>query len=174
MFGLAPFNRTSFDRPYSLDTYFVADIEIMTETISRLTMDAVMAAEIESVTELNSSMIREIPTDAIIESITEVSTTMIREFMRNVNAIETVTEFNADVTRTHVDSIRFNGNFNPGDRLIIDTKKQTITLNGVNVLHLFDGDFFALVYGPNEIKYTDGESGRNILTRITHRDRYLY
>ncbi|MEK3836438.1 phage distal tail protein [Paenibacillus sp. FSL R7-0128] len=167
-FNLTPFNRLS-----SFEAYFVVQIESLTEAAARLSVDAAMAVIAESATEFNTSMVREIPRAAIIESTTEMITAMVRELLGAVT-FESSTETIAELTKTHVDLIRFNGNFSPGDRLIIDTRKQTVTLNGVNVLHLFDGDFFELAFGPNAIRYTDGEAARNILTRITHRDRYLY
>ncbi|MGE7614888.1 hypothetical protein [Paenibacillus sp. NPDC101420] len=39
-------------------------------------------------------------------------------------------------------------------------------LNGVNAIHLLDGDFFELGLELNEVTYTDNEAAREILTRI--------
>ncbi|WP_379161388.1 hypothetical protein [Paenibacillus sp. sgz5001063] len=98
---------------------------------------------------------------------------MIRERLHAAD-IASATEVTVSVRYTHADRVTYTGDFAPGDRLVIDTRKQTITLNGVNVIHLLDGYFFDLVFGPNAITYVDTETSRNILTRITHRDRYLY
>ncbi|MEK3987984.1 phage tail domain-containing protein [Paenibacillus sp. FSL R5-0636] len=98
---------------------------------------------------------------------------MIRERLHTAG-IRSSTQFSAKVRYMHVDKLAFTGGFNPGDKLVIDVKKQTITLNGVNAIHLLDGDFFELGLGLNEVTYADNEAAREILTRITHRDRYLY
>ncbi|MNV99427.1 hypothetical protein D3C71_1947830 [compost metagenome] len=49
-----------------------------------------------------------------------------------------------------------------------------ITQNGTNALALMSGDFFDLNLGNNELTYTDPETGRDILIRISYRDKYLY
>lgn len=167
------FNLTPFNRPISIEAFFVVEIESLTETTARLNVDAVMSVIAESSTEYNTSMVREIPQAAVFESTTETLAGMVREMLREAR-FDTSTEVVVELTKTHVDLVKFNGGFAPGDRLVIDTRKQTVTLNGINVLHLFDGDFFELAFGTNSIKYTDNEAARNILTRITHRDRYLY
>ncbi|KAA8782504.1 hypothetical protein EC604_01400 [Paenibacillus amylolyticus] len=80
----------------------------------------------------------------------------------------------AEATRYHVDYIEFEDMFNPGDQIIIDTDKFKITRNGQNVSHLYDGDFFYLNLGENNLTWTDIETGRTVLMRVTHRDKFLY
>lgn len=172
MFGGA-FGRLPFNRPQSLEAYFTVEIESLTEVAARISVDMPVTVIFESQTEFSTGMTREITQAAVIESATEFTASMVREILRSAT-IESVTEFAATVTLSHVNVITYSGNFAPGDRLVIDTRKQTVTLNGVNVLHMFDGDFFDLAYGLNTLTYKDAEAARNILTRITHRDRYLY
>jgi hypothetical protein len=172
MFGGA-FGRLPYNRPFSVDAYFIVEVESATEVVSRVSVDMPVTVVFESATEFSAGMTREIPQAAAIESAMEFAASMVREMLRSAT-IESVSEFAVAVTLSHVNAITYSGNFAPGDRLVIDTRKQTVTLNGVNVLHLFDGDFFDLAYGLNTLTYKDAEAARNILTRITHRDRYLY
>ncbi|MEC0127492.1 phage distal tail protein [Paenibacillus pabuli] len=80
----------------------------------------------------------------------------------------------AVASRYHVDYIEFEDVFNPGDQIVIDTDKFKITRNGQNVSHLYNGDFFYLNLGENNLTWTDPETGRTVLMRITHRDKFLY
>ncbi|WP_227011588.1 phage distal tail protein [Paenibacillus lutimineralis] len=80
----------------------------------------------------------------------------------------------ADANRYHVDFIEFTDIFKPGDVIIIDSGKFKITRNGVNVSHLYNGDFFNLNLGENKLTWTDPATGREILFRITYQDRVLY
>ncbi|AWB45266.1 hypothetical protein DCC85_14225 [Paenibacillus sp. CAA11] len=168
-----PFNRLPFNRPYSLETLFSAVFESLTEANGRLSVDFPVTVVFESASDLSVSLTREYEIIAAIESASELFTQLIRE--RSFTApIQSSTEFIAKAVSTHVDKIAFTGDFRPGDRLVIDTRTKTITLNGVNVLDKMDGDFFELIFGANAITYTDNESVRSVLTRVTHRDRYLY
>lgn len=81
---------------------------------------------------------------------------------------------NANATKFHIDYIEFTDVFRPGDVIIIDSGKFKITRNGVNVSHLYEGDFFDLNLGTNNLTWTDPATGRTILFRITHRDKFLY
>lgn len=80
----------------------------------------------------------------------------------------------AEASKYHTDWIEFNDAFRPGDVIIIDSGKFKITRNGQNVSHLYNGDFFDLNLGENRLTWTDPATGRTILFRITHRDKFLY
>ncbi|MEK5165973.1 hypothetical protein NYE69_27005 [Paenibacillus sp. FSL R5-0527] len=80
----------------------------------------------------------------------------------------------AEASKYHTDWIEFTDAFRPGDVIIIDSGKFKITRNGVNVSHLYNGDFFDLNLGENRLTWTDPATGRTILFRITHRDKFLY
>ncbi|AHV98975.1 phage distal tail protein [Paenibacillus sabinae] len=170
---IGAFNRAPFSRPYVIQTFFNVTIESATEPTARLNADFAVFILYESATEFNGAPTRDTPAAATFESATELLTSMIRDRL-HAAGFETATEFIPKVRYMHVDSLTFTGDLDPGDKLVIDTKKQTIKLNGVNAIHLLDGDFFELGLGMNEVTYTDNESARQLLTRITHRDRYLY
>lgn len=80
----------------------------------------------------------------------------------------------AEASKYHTDWIEFDDAFHPGDVIIIDSGKFKITRNGANVSHLYNGDFFDLNLGTNNFTWTDPATGRTVLFRITHRDKFLY
>lgn len=174
MFNLNPFNRTPFNRSITLETFFSVYIESASEFTGILNGEFPVAVIIDTSTEFSSEMIREMPYAAEIDTASELLAEMIRERLMSAMVIDTATEISVTLTHSHVDEIRFLGDFKPGDKLMIDTRKMTVTLNGQNAIHLLDGDFFELVLGTNKLTYSDGEGTRNILTRITHRDKFLY
>lgn len=169
----AAFNRAPFNRPYVIQAFFNVTIASMTDAAARLNADFAVGLTYESATEFNGAPTRDIPAAATFASATELLTQMIRERL-HAAGLASSTQFSANVRYMHVDALTFAGDFDPGDKLVIDVKRQTITLNGVNAIHLLDGDFFELGLGLNTVTYADNEAAREILTRITHRDRYLY
>lgn len=173
MFNLNPFNRAPFNRTVAIETFFSVSIDTATEFFGTLNGVFPVAVIFDTATEMTSQMIREMPFGAEIDTASELLAELIRQRLMSVG-IDTATEVSVTLTHSHVDEIRFLGEFKPGDKLVIDTRKMTVTLNGQNAIHLFDGDFFELVLGTNKLTYTDGEAARTILTRITHRDKFLY
>lgn len=63
----------------------------------------------------------------------------------------------------------------PGDKLIIDTNKMTVTLNGENVIHTMnnDGEFFALMQGYDIVTYSDSSNERSVNIKVEWKDRWL-
>lgn len=175
MLNLNSYNHSPFNRMRVVETYLTVIVESATDVTSKLNLDIPVAILFESSTETSATLTREYP--LVVEAIdtaTEMLTRLIREMAISPTAIESSTEFEVTVTHTHVDTLGFSGAFKPGDKLVIDTKKMTVTLNGQNAMHMIDGDFFNLILGTNKLTYTDDASARDILTRITHRDKFLY
>lgn len=79
----------------------------------------------------------------------------------------------AHASRFHIDTLEFDGYFKPGDRIIINSGKLTMTINGVNGLQHLSGDFLNINSGDNVITYTDEASGRTVRLRVTFRDRFV-
>lgn len=172
MFG-GPFNRLPFNRELNNEVVFSVTFESETEMDSTLNLEMSMAATFDSETEFSADMIREVSFGAEFDTSTEMLAQMVRERLFSVN-FETETEFMAKPSYFHIDEIEFTGTFKPGDKIIIDSGKFKITQNGQNVSHLYEGDFFNLNLGTNNLTYTDPETGRQVLIRITHRDKFLY
>lgn len=173
MFNRTLFNRAPFNRPYAIETFFTVTFGTATDISTRMSIDFPVAVILDSATDIQTQMIREMPFTAEIDTATDLLAQLVRERLLGVS-IGTSTEILVSVSYSHVDELKFLGEFRPGDKLVIDTRKMTVTLNGLNAIHLFDGDFFELALGTNKMTYSDGESARNILTRITHRDKFLY
>ncbi|WP_052410265.1 phage distal tail protein [Paenibacillus durus] len=172
MFGGA-FNRLPFDRPYSVELYFALTFDIVTEVGSHMSLEFPISVAYEFTTEAAAEMVRDIPFGATYEFTTEFDAPMTRELM--IAAVyDLLTEFEAGVRYTHTDAVTFSGGFAPGDKIVIDCARKTVTINGDNALYLTDGDFLALINGTNLVTYTDGEGVRSVRARITHRDKYLY
>lgn len=172
MFG-GPFNRLPYNRPLTLEVLFSISFESESELSSRINLEIPLSVTIETESEMSVSMIRQLAFSATFESATEMLAQLTRERIFTAT-FESASEIVITVTNAHVDQLSFTGVFKPGDRLVIDTKKQTVTLNGENALHLIDGNFFELISGTNTLTYTDTATSRNILTRVTHSDKYLY
>lgn len=173
MYNRGKFNRTPFNRSLVIETYLSVLIETSTEIKSRLNLEIPLLIFVDTETGFSTDLIREYDINALVESATEIFTDYLRERIIKSN-IDTSTEVKVSVTHNHVDEFKFDGDFKPGDRIVIDCKKKTVTINGQNALHLTDGEFITLVLGLNKLQYTDIESERSVLTRITHRDKFLY
>ncbi|WP_339306930.1 hypothetical protein [Paenibacillus sp. FSL R5-0519] len=148
-------------------------IESATDFSTRISGDFTVAVTFESATDLTTEFVREMAMAAEITTATEMLAQLVRERLFGAS-ITTATDFVVNVTYAHINEIGITGDFKPGDVIVIDTKRQTITINGETALHLMTGDFFDLVYGANKLTYTDSEVARNVRTRVTHRDKFLY
>jgi hypothetical protein len=168
------FNRTPFNRLSMLEAYFNVAIASATVVNTRLSIEIPIVVAYESTVQARAAMTRDISVSTAITTATELFTAYINEYTLPGIKVETASQFTVYVTCSRVDRLVMNGNFAPGDRIVIDTKARTVTLNGVNVLDRLAGDFISLVAGDNVITYEDQEQSRTILTRITHRDQYLY
>lgn len=168
-----PFNRLPFNRYFSADLTLTATFESTSGMGARLSVEFPVTVVFESASQLSQTMTREISFKAAMESATETVARMMKDVPMGAR-FSSASAFNVAVTYSHVSQISYTGALKPGDRLVIDTKRKTVTLNGQNVLHLMDGDFFELISGVNTLSYTDTAATRNVLTRITHRDKYLY
>lgn len=97
----------------------------------------------------------------------------VREISLQAAPMSGEANLNADASRFHTDFIEFIGGFAPGEVIVIDSKNLKITKNGQNALHLMQGNFFDLNLGSNLLTWTDPEIGREVLCRITYRDRFV-
>lgn len=67
----------------------------------------------------------------------------------------------------------FEGDLGPGETIVIDGAYQTVTIDGVNALKDFVGEFFDLPPGTSIVEYTDLEGSRNLTVTITFKDKWL-
>jgi len=166
------FNRMPFNRPESVEIYgsFAIDADGEVSVLANIVASPSFLTDLSAETIFDA--IREKIGAFLVEAAAEGEVSGIRERIGRFVAEATV-EVSFAAGRMHVEVIEFNGQFKPGDQIIIDNERLKFTINGQNALHLMSGDFFDLNTGENEIIYTDDQSGRTVRMRITFRDRYV-
>lgn len=68
---------------------------------------------------------------------------------------------------------KYLGNLEPGKILIINTDNKTITKDGINTLKYFQGNFFDLKPGNNELTWEDFNTSRKLSLTSSFRRRYV-
>ncbi|MBO2942819.1 hypothetical protein JJQ72_02315 [Paenibacillus sp. F411] len=172
MFG-GPFNRLPFNRPVTMFVFGRAVLsgcaEIMVTSSVEITGQALMNGE----GRMAADFTREISFGAQMDADSGMSIGFVRERLQQA-IMHGISSLHGKASRYHVDEIEFTGLFVPGDIIVIDSQKFKITKNGENASHLYNGNFFDLNLGTNNLTWTDPATGRTILFRITHRDKFLY
>lgn len=172
MFG-GPFNRQPFNRSVTMFVYGRAVLSGCAEVMVASAVEMTGQASMEGSGDITADFIREISFAAQMDVDSGMSNSFVRERMQRA-IIHGISSLQGKASRYHVDEIEFTGPFVPGDIIVIDSEKFKITRNGENVSHLYKGDFFDLNLGKNNLTWTDPATGRTILFRITHRDKFLY
>lgn len=172
MFG-GPFNRLPFNRPVTMFVFGRAVLSGCAELVAASTIELAGQAILAGKGGLEADFIREISFAAQMEAGSGMSVDFIRERLQSA-IMHGISSLQGKASRYHVDEIEFTGPFVPGDIIVIDSEKFKITRNWENVSHLYNGDFFDLNLGTNNLTWTDPATGRTILFRITHRDKFLY
>lgn|GEM_PF-1275506 len=173
MFNRSPFNRMSYNRPFSIEIYLHSTLHGNGELTASLNLELALSSQLDGIGELIASYIREIAFAVQLSGEGTLDVDVIRERLMSVQ-LDGNGELRGTLSRFHVTYLEYTGDFDPGDKIVIDSNRMTIKKNGVNVIHEMDGDFFDLNFGENELIYKDEESGRSILIRVTHRDKFLY
>ncbi|MGP0583713.1 phage distal tail protein [Paenibacillus timonensis] len=177
MFG-GSFNDIAFNSPVEnevnivdMSAHLSGEGRVMVETFS---MEMAATAHLSGKGRLTAEYIREYSLEPErMSGEGRLSAVYVREIRHSAH-LSGEGRLRADATKYHVDYIEFTDAFKPGDQIVIDSGKFKITRNGINVSHLYEGDFFNLNLGENRLTWTDPASGRAILFRITHRDKFLY
>ncbi|MFB5761095.1 phage distal tail protein [Paenibacillus medicaginis] len=139
-------------------------------------LDMTIAAELSGSGQVESDFIREyvLTAEEMSGEGNMASADFVREIILEGIPMSGEGSLSAELSRFHTEYIEFTDAFRPGEVITIDSSKFKITRNGKNVSHLYNGDFFDLNLGRNNLTWTDPETGRTVLFRITHRDKYLY
>ncbi|MNR93705.1 hypothetical protein D3C72_247640 [compost metagenome] len=169
---VSPFNRLTYNRPLTVFVFGSAILSGDGGMTAAANADMVGLARLDGEGSMSATFTREITFAARMDAETSMSASFIRERMLGA-IMNGLGSLKVNGSRYHVDEIVFNGPFAPGDRIIIDSKKLKVTQNGENALHLMQGNFFDLNIGDNNITYTDPETGRDILMRITYKDKFV-
>jgi len=175
MFG-GPFNRLPFNRPadFTRTIYGGGTVNIDVEVLRCFLREMRSEPTIEVPVEVLGAFVRQmvgVPDE--IEVTVEVQSSFTREFQSQPEPVNITVQVLGNGYRTHTDTITFTGIFAPGDKIIIDSDRLKMTKNGQNALEEMTGDFFDLNIGNNEIRYTDDQEERSILTRVTFPDKFV-
>lgn len=172
MFG-SPFNRMAYNRPFSVEIFLHSTLHGNGELTASLNLEIALSSQLDGIGELIASFIREIMFAVHLSGEGTLDADMIRDLWLSVQ-MDGNGGLNGTLSRYHVKYVEYTGDFDPGDKIVIDSKRMTIKKNDINVIHEMNGDFFDLNFGTNELVYRDEESGRSVLIRVTHRDKFLY
>ena len=172
MFNRSFFNRSTFNRPYTVEVFFSATMAGEGELIASPSAEYAATITMSGEGELTADFVREIVAAATMAGEGELTAEFIRERMFGAK-MDGEGFLRANGSRFHVESITVNGPFAPGEKIVIDNGRLTIRKNGVNILSQMSGDFFGLNLGDNVITYTDTATGRSVLVRITYRDKFV-
>ncbi|MEE4566820.1 hypothetical protein V2U94_04185 [Paenibacillus polymyxa] len=164
------------DNAFNLMSFNVDEPDTVTEYILEFVLDMTAAAELSGEGQAQADFVREYALEAVPMSgegrITNAE--YVREILMQAVPMSGEGRISAELSKFHTDYIEFTDVFRPGEVIVIDSGKFKITRNGQNVSHLYNGDFFDLNLGNNNLTWTDTETGRTVLFRITHRDKFLY
>lgn len=172
MFNRGSFNRIAFNREFSVFVFGSAVLRGEGSLQAVANIITTGSALLQGDGELKATFVREISFAAKMDCEGGLTAAFVRERLQQA-ILYGIGTLKGNGSRYHIDEIVFNGSFAPGDRIVIDSKNLTFTKNGVNALHMMQGDFFDLNLGNNNIVYTDPETGREILIRITYRDKFI-
>ena len=172
MFNRGSFNRIAFNREFSVFVFGSAVLSGEGNLKAGANIIATGSASLQGEGGLKATFVREILFAAKMSGEGGMKATFIRERLHQA-IMHGIGTLKANGSRYHLDEIVFTGSFAPGDRIVIDSKNLTFTKNGLNALHMMQGNFFDLNLGGNNIVYTDPATSREILIRITYRDKFV-
>ncbi|SPY16903.1 Phage-related protein [Paenibacillus polymyxa] len=160
---------------FNLMAFNTPDSSVSIEYILDFNLDMTAGAELSGEGRAQSDFVRSYDLEAVpMSGDGRMSNAdYVREILLRAVPMSGEGRLQADASRYHTDYIELVGSFAPGDRIIIDSKNLKITKNGQNALHEMQGNFFDLNLGNNVLSWTDPETGRDILFRITYRDRFV-
>lgn len=172
MFNRGSFNRLAFNREFSVFVFGSATLKGEGGAKAAANVLATGSARLQADTTMTVSFVRQISFIAKVEGKGDLKAGFVRELVQKA-VLKAVGTLKTNGSRFHIDEIVFNGTFAPGDRIEINSKMLTFTKNDQNALYMMQGDFFDLNLGNNNIVYRDSATGRNILMRITYRDKFI-
>ncbi|TQS00044.1 phage distal tail protein [Paenibacillus ottowii] len=165
------------DNAFNLMSFNVMDAETVTEYILDFNLDMTVGVKLSGEGRAQSDFVRSYDLEAApMSGDGRMSNAdYVREILMGAVPMSGEGRLHpGEASRFHTDYIEFTDVFRPGEVITIDAGNFKIMRNGQNVSHLYNGDFFDLNLGNNNLTWTDPETGRTVLFRITHRDKFLY
>lgn len=170
MFNQAGFNELPFNVPFNVWVTASFVIDHSNELEARLSMTYTLKFDIDHSLDIDFAGIRDRVGAFVIDQASEMVFSAVRDRIGKFT-IDSELTMSFSGGRYRVESVSIAGPIAPGDELIIDSRKKLVTLNGQIIG--YEGDFFDLHPGRNNLTYIDPNTGRTVLCRITYRDRYL-
>lgn len=171
MFNQSSFNHTPFNLLFTTDVLFSVRMDGEGASVFSPGVTYTASIVMSGDGSMSANTIRDLTMGAVMNADGAMTASAVRDLfiaaMMNGNG-----SLDAQPKKFHIDSITVNGPFAPGDQIIIDSTKFRVSKNGTIIG--YDGDVFDVNPGTNTITYTDNASGRNVLIRVSYRDRYLY
>lgn len=173
MFNRSGYNQTPYNRPG------VATVILFSSALSGAgslyvlaTLDATARASLSGAGSLEAAYTRDLAYSTALSGAGSLGAVFVRE-SNLASGLSGAGSLIPNMSKYRIDYIEFEGEFKPGDRIVIDSDKLTVTINGQNALQQTTGDFFDLALGDNTITYTDTSGSRNVILRIIHRDKFV-
>jgi len=171
MFNHSAFNRSPYNRPFTLELYLAATLAGEGELSAFSNADHTATVLMEGAGELTTDFIREIiGIVQMLEGEGALTAANIRERLFS-SLMQGEGELRASPSRFHIDEIIIQAPFTPGEKIVIDSQKMIVRKSGQVIG--YEGDFFEIRPGVNVITYKDTATGRTVYCRITYRDRHI-
>lgn len=171
MFNYSAFNRSPFNRPFTLELFFSAVLSGEGELSAFSNAEHTAVVILEGTAEVTTDFIREIiGIVQMLEGEGALTAANIRERLFS-SLMQGEGELRASPSRFHIDEIIIQAPFTPGEKIVIDSQKMIVRKSGQVIG--YEGDFFNINPGTNTIVYRDNATGRTVYCRITYRDRHI-
>jgi len=171
MFNHNAYNRSPFNRPFTLELYLAATLAGEGELFAFSNAEHTAAVFLEGTGEVTADFVREII--GIVQTLEgegALTAANVRERLFS-SLMQGEGELRASPSRFHIDEIIIQAPFTPGEKIVIDSQKMIVRKSGQVVG--YEGDFFEIRPGVNIITYRDNATGRTVHCRITYRDRHI-
>lgn len=180
MFNRAPYNKTPYNRIFSVEYQWTSIVHGSAETVAHINLSMIFTAE-KAIAE--ASVIGVCSIIVFPSSITEAQAIALAEYVRVIffkalDNVEAVTEAKGtkvsiyELSTILIDEI----NMAAGDVLVIDTEQMSVFLNGVNIVDKLADDsvFFDLKPGLNQITVENiGTGSPKTDIKILWKDKWL-
>lgn len=173
MFNRSAFGQSAFNCPFTIIS--IISIASVLRGDGRMTVltsvDAMVTTTINGNSGLTAAYMRDITgTPITLAAIAKLAMDYAR-WIEYTAHLSGNAELRVFVRHTHADIFAIDAPIAPGERVVLDADRNLAIKSGIPIGHT--GNIPYLHPGENIVSYKDVVSGRNILIRITYRDRYL-
>lgn len=172
MFNQAGFNLMPFDRELSYELFLSFNSTHKLEEMFAATVHFNESFDLQHTLDTDLYLVKDKFVSFVENLVLSMNFVNLRERTFKINLQHRLdTDFHA--SKSQIAKLVFTGNFEPGDKIVIDSKRLKLTKNNLNALNEMQGEFLNLYVGDNEIRWNDGEEEREILIRLQHDDKFV-